>query len=124
MQAIAQAFLQRTGQHALVERRVECQHRAIANEVEQIEQGLGRVATGSQGTRAQAMDQHAGVGLLQRPVQGAFELLGKVDGAIFDGHGANRQHLVTVGVEAAGLQVEHHPALLAQGTYPQWRGLG
>ncbi|MNE35504.1 hypothetical protein D3C80_1292680 [compost metagenome] len=118
------AFLQRTGQHALVEGRMKRQHRAVANEIEQVEQGLGRVATGGKGAGAQAMNQHAGVGLLQRPVQGAFELLGKIDGAVFDGHCANRQYLVPVGVEPAGFQVQHHPALFTQGAYPQRCGLG
>ncbi|MNW04386.1 hypothetical protein D3C71_2004670 [compost metagenome] len=56
LQAVTQALFQRTGQHALVEWRVKRQHRAVANESEQVEQGLGRVATGGQGARAQAMD--------------------------------------------------------------------
>ncbi|MNN32985.1 hypothetical protein D3C81_1467220 [compost metagenome] len=103
---------------------MERQHRAVANEVEQVDQRLDRVAAGRQGTGPQPVNQHAGVGLLGRAVQGAFELLGKVDGAVFDGHGANRQYLVTVRVKAAGFQVQHHPALLAQRAHPKRRGLG
>ncbi|MNE61983.1 hypothetical protein D3C80_1572350 [compost metagenome] len=54
-------------------------------------------------------------------VQGTFELLAEVDGTVFDHHRANRQHVVTVEVQAAGFQVEHHPALLAQAMFGQRR---
>jgi hypothetical protein len=37
------------------------------------------------------VDQYAGVGFLLRAVQGALELLGKIDGAVLDGHRADRQ---------------------------------
>ncbi|MOA60934.1 hypothetical protein D3C78_1859520 [compost metagenome] len=53
-------------------------------------------------------------------VQRALELLTEVDGAVFDHHRADRQHLVTVEIQAAGFQVEHYPALLAQAVFGQW----
>ncbi|MCY1541845.1 hypothetical protein D9M68_775500 [compost metagenome] len=60
------------------------------------------------------MDQHAGTDLVVQALQGALELLAKVDGALFDHHRAYRQHLIAFHVQAAGFQVEHHQALLAQ----------
>ncbi len=124
LQAITEAFFQGPGKHALVERRMERQHRAVAHELEQVEQCLGRVATSRQGARPEAVDQHAGVGFLLRAVQGAFELLGEIDGPVFDGHRADRQHKVAMGVQAAGFQVKHDPALLAQRAHPQRPCLG
>ena len=54
-------------------------------------------------------------GRLGVALQGAFELLAEVDGAVLDDDGANRQHQIAVGVQAAGFQVEDDPALLVQG---------
>ncbi|MNY39834.1 hypothetical protein D3C86_1745380 [compost metagenome] len=89
LQAIAEAVFQRLGQHALIERGMEGQYRAIANELHEVEQGVGRIAAGGDCTGPKAMDQHAGAGFHIGLLQGALELLAQVDGAVFYHYGAN-----------------------------------
>ncbi len=66
------------------------------------------------------MDQHAGTKARLLAQQGAFELPGKIHRAVFYHHRADRQHLILVEIQATGFQVQHDPALLAQGAGGQW----
>ncbi|MNH13929.1 hypothetical protein D3C79_735140 [compost metagenome] len=122
LQAIAQVVFQGAAEHALVEGRMKGQYRAVANEGHQVEQRLGRIAASSDGAGPQAMDQDAGGQLVIALVQGALELLAEVDGAVFDDHCANRQDLVALGIQAAGFQVQYHPALAAQRVFAEGGG--
>ncbi|MNT62696.1 hypothetical protein D3C72_2004430 [compost metagenome] len=103
----------------LVKRRVEGQHRTVPDVLHQVEQCFCRVAARCNGAGANAMDQYAGAEFHLRILQGAFELLAKVDGPVLDHHRADGQHVVLVQVQAGGFQIEHHPALLAQAALRQ-----
>ncbi|MNY16504.1 hypothetical protein D3C86_1497710 [compost metagenome] len=106
-------LFQCASEHVLIEGRVEGQHHAVGGKLHEAEQGLGRRLAGGQLAGGDAVDQH-GLVDLDLAAQGAFELLGHVDGAVLDGDRADRDDDVAVEVQAGGFQVEHHEALLVQ----------
>ncbi|MNG07754.1 hypothetical protein D3C84_910720 [compost metagenome] len=103
----------------LVKRRVEGQYRAVTEVFHQVHQRFCGIAARRNGAGANAVDQHAGAEFYLRILQGAFELLAKIDGPVLDRYRANRQHMVLVQVQPGGFQIEHHPALLTQAAFAQ-----
>ena len=114
LQTVAQAFFKGTAEHVLVKGRVECKQRAVADEGHEVEQGIGRITARSNRFGAQAMQQDAGSEGVVGAQQGTFKRLAQVYRPIFDDHCAYRQHLIAIEVQAAGFQIDHHPALFAQ----------
>jgi len=70
------------------------------------------------------VDQHAGAEFCFGALQGALEHLGKIHRAVLDHHCTDGQHLIAVEVQAAGFQVQYHPALAAQCRVAQRDRLG
>jgi hypothetical protein len=65
------------------------------------------------------MNQHAGAEFEFGALQGAFELLTEIDGAVLDHHRADGQYPILVHVQPGGFQIQHHPALFAQAAFVQ-----
>ncbi|MCY1361448.1 hypothetical protein D9M69_481140 [compost metagenome] len=119
LQLVTQMILQGAPQHVLVERRMEGQHRAVADKLHEFEQRLGRIASGSNCTGAQAVNQHTGAEFEFAALQGSLELSTEIDCTILDHHGADGQYPVLVHIQPGRFQVEHYPALLAQAAFTQ-----
>ncbi|MNL37966.1 hypothetical protein D3C87_1601450 [compost metagenome] len=96
LQLVTQMILQCAPQHMLVERRMKGQNRAVADKLHEFEQRLGWITAGSNCTRAQAVDQHAGAEFEFLALQGSLELSAEIDRAILDHHGTDGQYPVLV----------------------------
>src|SRR5690606_36659435 len=99
------------------------QDRAVADELHEIQQRLGRFTSRGQLAGCDTVYQHALAELLVGAPQRAFELLAQVDSALVDDHRAYRQHDIAAGIQAAGFQVQHDHALLLEWAVVQ-RGRG
>src|SRR5690606_13618526 len=67
------------------------------------------------------MNQDAGPRRLILALQGALELFSKVDRALINYYGADRQHLIAMQVQAGGLHIHYNKALSVQGRDAQRR---
>ncbi len=112
-QRVAQFVLQRATEHALIKGRVKGEDDAARGELHETEQRFGRWQAVGQLAWGDPVDQHA-FSDLDLTAEGAFELLGIVDGAVFDDHCADGDDQVALEVQPGGFQIQHHQTLLPQ----------
>ncbi len=90
---------------------MECQNRAVANELHQIQKRFGRVFARFEFAWRNPVDQHAFADLLRPAQQRRLVLVPQLDAASLDNHRTNGKDDIAAHVETAGFKIKHHHAL-------------